>query len=102
LKVNLIATFPTLPPSGRDRVRMFRVEVDFEPSDAMVERAVHRVVHRVAERDRHQHRDQDGEEDAEVHNSVTQNLHSTIKYYFILIYYFVKCTWSIKSTIQNN
>jgi len=69
-KVNLIATFPTLPPSGRDRVRMFRVEVDFEPSDAMVERAVHRVVHRVAERDRHQHRDQDGEEDAEAHNSV--------------------------------
>ena len=49
---------------------MCRVEVDFEPSDAMVERAVHRVVHRVAERDRHQHRDQDGEEDAEAHNSV--------------------------------
>ena len=70
LKVNLIATFPALPPSGRDRVRMFRVEVDFEPSDAMVERAVHRVVHRVAERDRHQQRDQDGEEDAEAHNSV--------------------------------
>ena len=49
----------TLPSSRRQRVGMSRIEVDFEPSDAMVEGTVNEIVDRIADRDCHQHRDHD-------------------------------------------
>jgi len=51
---------------------MHWIEVDFKPSDAMIEGAMDEIIHWIAAHNCHQYGDQDWEENAAIHNSVAQ------------------------------